>query len=70
MARSTRIYVVMSKSTESQLAAFTVKHELAAWLDKHGWDNDWLILSLPDGGAGERVRLRCPQDTHNRMKDT
>jgi hypothetical protein len=74
MARSTNIYVVLSEAninlgtTARPLAAFTVKHELASWLDKRGWDYDWRIYRIPDGGLGEPVRLRCPQDTHNTGK--
>lgn len=70
MARSTRVYVVMALQTDIPLAAFTVKHELASWLDKNGWDHDWRIWSLPDGGnmSNPAVRLRCPQDTHNTLE--
>lgn len=71
MARSTNVYLVVEETYEGCAiphAAFTVKHELAAWLDRHGWNNDWSIWRLPDGGGGEAVSLKCPQDTHNTGK--
>jgi hypothetical protein len=71
MARATKVYVVLKKGNINYgiptvpLVAFTVKWELARWLDQHGWDEDWLIWSLPDGVGGEPKELKCPQDTHN-----
>jgi len=65
MARSTKIYVAFV-AAEPQ-AAFTVKHELISWLEKHGHPLMW-VQSMPDNpvqtyptpidGRGEDITSR------------
>jgi hypothetical protein len=46
MARSSYVYIVLKDYDTyyfaDVVAAFTVKHELAAWLDNNGWDKEWV----------------------------
>lgn len=56
MARSTYVYVV-TDATGTPVAAFTVKHELATWLDRN--PRTWWITRVRDGvDPGEPTALR------------
>lgn len=53
MARSTYIWLVQDGDGDV-VAAFTVKHELGAWLDKHG--PDFLVSRIRDGNSDPTAR--------------
>ena len=48
MARATKIYVVEAPNT-SISGAFTVKHEMISWLERHSIDETSLVWSVSDG---------------------
>lgn len=56
MARSTAVYVATVFGTP--IAAFTVKHELIAWLRRtNGGPMGTIVRRLPDGAPAGRARI-------------
>lgn len=49
MARATSIYIVQNASG-TVVSAFTVKHELASWLSRHGFT--YLVTRVRDADFG------------------
>ena len=58
MARSTYVYLVYLKASNSVIAARTVRHEVVTWMEKSDWPMEQMELRRTrDGGDAKRA---CP----------
>jgi hypothetical protein len=60
MARSQHIWVVLRLGRGAPAGAFTVKHELIAWLGKQPDRDDMTIWRCPDGLGQGRETAQIP----------
>lgn len=51
MSRSSYVYIIVGEATRIPQAAFTVKHELVAWLRKRNGLSMLRLFRVPDGNA-------------------
>jgi hypothetical protein len=70
MARSSYIYVVTNKG--ELRAAFTVKHELVSWLDRHDDDqlSEFELWRCQDGVYKDKAPRRMPDPRRVQVKVT
>lgn len=55
MARASKVWLVYREPNHELVAAFTVKREALAWIDKKQWDYSLSLSVIPDGGRSEEA---------------